>query len=60
MLVWNIKSQERLKLTSKDLVLTWKWVENVSLKAVMETLLLCTGTSKLVCVTLNIRLYENF
>lgn len=58
MLVWNLKSQERLKLTSKDLVLTWKWVENVSLKAVMETLLLFT--SKLVCVTLNIRLYENF
>lgn len=58
MLVLNLKSQERLKLTSKDLVLTWKWVENVSLKAVMETLLLCT--SKLVCVTLNIRLYENF
>lgn len=58
MLVWNLKSQERLKLTSKDLVLTWKWVENVSLKAVMETLLLCT--SKPVCVTLNIRLYENF
>lgn len=58
MLVWNLKSQERLKLTSKDLVLTWKWVENVSLKAVMETLLLCI--SKLVCVTLNIRLYENF